>query len=152
MKLSISSSSSSSEHSSGPSSNQPFPDGIIFLETNLRIFTLAELKAATGNFRGDSLLGEGGFGKVFKGLLDQKNPLGERKTVIAVKKLNRKSVQGFREWKVVMHHDNVLSMNSKLRPSKNFEELLLLLLFKLFYLGYHYCAVRNRVSWKAVSS
>ncbi|PKI44823.1 probable serine/threonine-protein kinase PIX13 isoform X1 [Punica granatum] len=98
MKLTISSS-SSSEQSAGPNSNEPFPDGMIFLETNLRNFTLAELKAATGNFGSDSLLGEGGFGQVFKGLLDEKAPLGRRKTVIAVKKLNEESFHGYKEWK-----------------------------------------------------
>lgn len=42
-------------------------------ETNGRAktFTFEELKAATGNFRSDCFLGEGGFGKVYKGYLQQ---------------------------------------------------------------------------------
>ncbi|XP_031379140.1 probable serine/threonine-protein kinase PIX13 [Punica granatum] len=69
---------------------------------NLRQFTLAELRAATKNFRSDSLLGEGGFGKVFKGWIDDKpsskngNNSG---TPVAVKKLNSDSVQGIQEWR-----------------------------------------------------
>lgn len=33
-------------------------------------FTFRELAAATKNFRGDCLLGEGGFGRVYKGRLE----------------------------------------------------------------------------------
>lgn len=35
-----------------------------------KIFTFRELAVATRNFRGDCLLGEGGFGRVYKGQLD----------------------------------------------------------------------------------
>lgn len=70
---------------------------------NLRIFGFAELKVATKNFRADTVLGEGGFGKVFKGWLEDK---GQTKsgsgTVIAVKKLNSESLQGFQEWQVLL--------------------------------------------------
>ncbi|KAL8552958.1 hypothetical protein ACS0TY_001577 [Phlomoides rotata] len=58
---------------------------------NLRVFWLSELKAATRNFRSDTVVGEGGFGKVYKGWLDPR-------TVIAVKKLNSESLQGYQEW------------------------------------------------------
>lgn len=34
-------------------------------------FTFDELVAATGNFRADCFLGEGGFGKVYKGYLER---------------------------------------------------------------------------------
>ena len=36
-------------------------------------FTLDELAAATGNFRADCFVGEGGFGKVYKGYLQKTN-------------------------------------------------------------------------------
>ncbi|RYR48785.1 hypothetical protein Ahy_A07g034863 [Arachis hypogaea] len=68
---------------------------------NLRIFTLDELKTATRNFRPDTMLGEGGFGRVFKGWIDQ-NTLKPSKVgvgiPVAVKKSNPDSLQGLQEW------------------------------------------------------
>lgn len=46
------------------------------------------------------VLGEGGFGKVFRGYLDEKTPT-KSGTVVAVKKLNSESWQGFEEWQVI---------------------------------------------------
>lgn len=65
-------------------------------ETNGRAktFTFEELKAATGNFRSDCFLGEGGFGKVYKGYLQQVSE------VVAIKQLDRNGVQGIREFVV----------------------------------------------------
>lgn len=81
------------------SGDQPYPNGQILPTSNLRIFTFAELKAATRNFRADTVLGEGGFGKVFKGWLEEKaTSKGGSGTVIAVKKLNSESLQGLEEW------------------------------------------------------
>ncbi|XP_016201383.1 probable serine/threonine-protein kinase CST [Arachis ipaensis] len=73
------------------------------LETpNLKVFSFMELRVATKNFKPDTLLGEGGFGKVYKGWLDQRT-LSPAKAgsgmVVAVKRLNTESVQGFQEWK-----------------------------------------------------
>lgn len=39
-------------------------------------FTFEELVAATDNFRSDCFLGEGGFGKVYKGCLEKINQVG----------------------------------------------------------------------------
>lgn len=39
-------------------------------------FTFDELEAATGNFRKDCFLGEGGFGKVYKGHLERIGQVG----------------------------------------------------------------------------
>ncbi|KAL9258795.1 putative serine/threonine-protein kinase PIX13 [Drosera capensis] len=61
---------------------------------DIKEFTLQELKVATRNFRDDVLLGEGGFGKVYKRML---NSSGEA-MVVAIKKLRSDSYQGFDEW------------------------------------------------------
>lgn len=78
-----------------------FTEGQILEAPNLRVFTFAELKSATRNFKPDTVLGEGGFGKVFKGWVDDKT-LNPTKSgvgmVIAVKKLNPESMQGLEEW------------------------------------------------------
>ncbi|KAJ4836538.1 hypothetical protein Tsubulata_015160 [Turnera subulata] len=51
-------------------------------------FTFRELATATKNFRQECLLGEGGFGKVFKGTLASTGQ------VVAVKQLDRNGMQG----------------------------------------------------------
>ncbi|XP_010935290.1 probable serine/threonine-protein kinase PIX13 [Elaeis guineensis] len=77
------------------------PEGRILEVPNLRIFTFAELKGATRNFKPDTVLGEGGFGRVYKGWVDEKT-LNPAKSgmgmVVAVKKLNPESMQGLEEW------------------------------------------------------
>ncbi|KAM5556393.1 hypothetical protein ABKV19_024011 [Rosa sericea] len=59
------------------------------------------LPQATRNFRPDSMMGEGGFGCVFKGWVDE-NALTAAKPgtgmVIAVKRLNQEGLQGHKEW------------------------------------------------------
>ncbi|VAH50451.1 unnamed protein product [Triticum turgidum subsp. durum] len=79
----------------------PEPEGRILEAPNLRVFTFAELRAATRNFKPDTLLGEGGFGQVYKGWVDEKTMNPARSgtgMVIAVKKLNQESLQGLEEW------------------------------------------------------
>ncbi|OIW17084.1 hypothetical protein TanjilG_20188 [Lupinus angustifolius] len=66
--------------------------------SNLQIFTYHELKEITQNFSKSNLLGEGGFGKVYKGFIDEKlRPCLEAQAV-AVKALNLDGKQGHREW------------------------------------------------------
>lgn len=68
---------------------------------SLRAFTFNDLKVATQNFRPDSMLGEGGFGCVFKGWIDEHSFKAARRgtgLVIAVKMLNPEGLQGHREW------------------------------------------------------
>nr|XP_043635516.1 probable serine/threonine-protein kinase PIX13 isoform X2 [Erigeron canadensis] len=74
------------------------PDGSILSHPNLRVFSFAELKVATRNFRSDTVLGEGGFGKVYKAWLDDKSNSSSKQNVVAVKKLNSESMQGLEEW------------------------------------------------------
>ncbi|KAG2688254.1 hypothetical protein I3760_09G086500 [Carya illinoinensis] len=57
-----------------------------------RIFTFYELAASTDNFNPGSLLGEGGFGRVYKGYIESIDK------VVAVKQLDRKGLQGTREF------------------------------------------------------
>ncbi|CAN4090085.1 unnamed protein product [Withania somnifera] len=72
------------------------------LETsNLKSFSFNELRVATRNFRPDSVLGEGGFGCVFKGWIDENTFKAARPgtgLVIAVKRLNQEGFQGHKEW------------------------------------------------------
>lgn len=79
----------------------PRSEGEILQSPNLKNFTFSELKMATRNFRPDSVLGEGGFGSVFKGWIDEQSFAAARPgtgMVIAVKRLNLESFQGHKEW------------------------------------------------------
>ncbi|KAE8659307.1 Serine/threonine-protein kinase PBS1 [Hibiscus syriacus] len=55
-------------------------------------FSFRELAMATKNFRRECLLGEGGFGRVYKGKLEKTGQ------VVAVKQLDRNGLQGNREF------------------------------------------------------
>ncbi|XP_060214245.1 serine/threonine-protein kinase PBS1 isoform X1 [Lycium barbarum] len=72
-------------------------------------FTFRELAAATNNFRPESFIGEGGFGRVYKGQLSS----GQ---VVAVKQLDRNGLQGNREFLVevlmlsLLHHPNLVNL------------------------------------------
>ncbi|KAL0761322.1 hypothetical protein Bca101_077472 [Brassica carinata] len=75
----------------------PRTEGEILSSPNLKAFTFHELKSATRNFRPDSLLGEGGFGYVFKGWLDRTTLTASKPgsgIVVAVKKLKTEGFQG----------------------------------------------------------
>ncbi|WCJ20809.1 Protein kinase superfamily protein [Euphorbia peplus] len=71
------------------------------LASQLRKFAFNDLKMATRNFRPESLLGEGGFGCVFKGWVEE-NGTGPVKPgtglTVAVKTLNHDGLQGHKEW------------------------------------------------------
>ncbi|XP_042456298.1 probable serine/threonine-protein kinase PBL7 isoform X1 [Zingiber officinale] len=73
-------------------------------------FTFQELATATKNFRADCLLGEGGFGRVYKGRLEISNQ------IVAIKQLNRNGMQGNREFLVevlmlgLLHHPNLVNL------------------------------------------
>ena len=57
---------------SAASGDEAYPNGQILPTANLRIFSFTELKVAIKNFSPDTILGEGGFGQVFKGWLKHK--------------------------------------------------------------------------------
>ncbi|XP_024627813.1 probable serine/threonine-protein kinase PIX13 [Medicago truncatula] len=68
---------------------------------NLKVFAFIELKAATKSFKSDTLLGEYGFGKVYKGWLDEKTLCPCKAgfgMVVAIKKFNYESTEAFQEW------------------------------------------------------
>ncbi|KAI3465872.1 hypothetical protein Pfo_022535 [Paulownia fortunei] len=61
-------------------------------DLELPLFDLATIAAATNNFSGENVIGEGGFGPVYKGDLSSEQ-------VIAVKRMSRSSGQGPEEFK-----------------------------------------------------
>lgn len=74
---------------------------LVLSSSNLKNFSYNDLRVATRNFRPDTVLGEGGFGCVFKGWIDEHTFAAARPgtgLVIAVKKLNLEGFQGHKEW------------------------------------------------------
>ncbi|KAE8720769.1 Serine/threonine-protein kinase [Hibiscus syriacus] len=73
-------------------------------------FSFRELAAATKNFRQECLLGEGGFGRVYKGTLQSSGQ------VVAVKQLDRNHMKGCKEFLVevarlsLLRHANLVSL------------------------------------------
>ncbi|WVZ07406.1 hypothetical protein V8G54_020752 [Vigna mungo] len=73
-------------------------------------FTFRELANITKNFRQECLIGEGGFGRVYKGKLEKTNK------EVAVKQLDRNGLQGNREFLVevlmlsLLHHKNLVNL------------------------------------------
>lgn len=73
------------------------------IASRLRKFAFNDLKMATRNFRPDSLLGEGGFGCVFKGWIEENGTAPVKPgtgLTVAVKTLNHDGLQGHKEWLV----------------------------------------------------
>ncbi|MCD7466961.1 hypothetical protein HAX54_004067 [Datura stramonium] len=66
--------------------------------SDLHVFTLQELKVITQNFSSSNFLGEGGFGPVHKGFIDDKLRPGLKAQPVAVKLLDLDGTQGHREW------------------------------------------------------
>ncbi|KAK1631048.1 hypothetical protein QYE76_005363 [Lolium multiflorum] len=67
--------------------------------SNLHAFTYAELRVATGNFSRANYLGSGGFGPVYKGVVDDKLRPGLAAQAVAVKYLDLEcGTQGHKEW------------------------------------------------------
>ncbi|XAR66870.1 Non-specific serine/threonine protein kinase [Bertholletia excelsa] len=82
-------------------------------------FSFQELKSATGNFRPDSILGEGGFGYVFKGWIEENGTAPAKPgsgITVAVKSLKPDGLQGHREWVAEvdflgqLHHPNLVKL------------------------------------------
>ncbi|XVF32905.1 hypothetical protein REPUB_Repub17cG0123100 [Reevesia pubescens] len=77
--------------------------------SSTRFLQYEELKEATNNFAPASILGEGGFGRVFKGVLSDG-------TAVAIKRLNNGGSQGDKEFLVEvemlsrLHHRNLVKL------------------------------------------
>ncbi|XP_060217577.1 serine/threonine-protein kinase PBS1 isoform X1 [Lycium barbarum] len=77
--------------------------------TSTRYLPYEELKEATNNFASSSILGEGGFGRVFKGVLNDG-------TAVAIKRLTNGGQQGDKEFLVEvemlsrLHHRNLVKL------------------------------------------
>ncbi|KAG9154231.1 hypothetical protein Leryth_000690 [Lithospermum erythrorhizon] len=75
-----------------------------------RSFAFKELAAATQNFREANLIGEGGFGRVYKGWLVSSG------MPVAIKQLNHEGLQGKREFIIevlmlsLLHHPNLVNL------------------------------------------
>ncbi|KAK6232469.1 hypothetical protein SCA6_002542 [Theobroma cacao] len=76
----------------------------------VQTFNFRELAAATKNFRQECLLGEGGFGRVYRGTLQATGQ------VVAVKQLDRNAMQGNNEFLVevaklsLLRHPNLVNL------------------------------------------
>uniref|UniRef100_A0A0D9X333 non-specific serine/threonine protein kinase n=1 Tax=Leersia perrieri TaxID=77586 RepID=A0A0D9X333_9ORYZ len=87
--------------------------------SSLKSFNMSDLRAATKNFGSNSFLGEGGFGCVYKGWIDEitlaptKPGVGK---MVAIKKLKKESFQGHKEWLAEvtylgqLHHENLVNL------------------------------------------
>ncbi|KAL8111949.1 putative serine/threonine-protein kinase PBL3 [Apium graveolens] len=111
----------SSSWKSSIDSHLPTPrsESEILSSSHLKAFSFNELRNATRNFRPDSLLGEGGFGYVFKGWINE-HTLSATKPgsgmTIAVKRLKPEGFQGHKEWLTELnylgqlHHPNLVKL------------------------------------------
>ncbi|CAD5191114.1 probable serine/threonine-protein kinase PBL19 [Musa acuminata AAA Group] len=81
----------------------------------LRVFELDELRNATNDFSRMNKIGEGGFGRVYKGYVRHPDGIGGRK-LVAIKKLNQKGLQGHKQWLAevqflgVFEHPNLVKL------------------------------------------
>ncbi|XP_050881464.1 probable serine/threonine-protein kinase PBL23 isoform X1 [Lathyrus oleraceus] len=75
-----------------------------------KVFSYRDLCSATQNFHPPNMIGEGGFGRVYKGNIKSTNQ------VVAVKQLDRNGFQGNREFLVevlilsLLHHQNLVNL------------------------------------------
>lgn len=84
---------------------KPWNQEEVLQSSKLKRFSLNDISKATNNF--DSVLGQGGFGRVYKGWVKE-NTFAAAKwgtgLGIAVKTLSGKSAQGYKEWLVSIYY------------------------------------------------
>ncbi|KAK8548002.1 hypothetical protein V6N12_060929 [Hibiscus sabdariffa] len=106
----VNSDKSKSQSASDPKKEPAIPKDGPTTNIAAQTFTFRELAAATNNFRPECLLGEGGFGRVYKGRLESTGQ------VVAVKQLDQNGLQGNREFLVevlmlsLLHHPNLVNL------------------------------------------
>ncbi|KAG6599537.1 Serine/threonine-protein kinase RIPK, partial [Cucurbita argyrosperma subsp. sororia] len=66
--------------------------------SDIHAFSLAELKLVSHSFSSSNFLGEGGFGPVYKGFIDDTLRPGLLPQPVAIKLLDLDGTQGHREW------------------------------------------------------
>ncbi|WJX28694.1 hypothetical protein P8452_17379 [Trifolium repens] len=71
-------------------------------------FTLAEIISATSNFNEDLVIGEGGFGKVYKGIIMLDDGVTDH---VAIKRAKPSSRQGFKEFQNEINFHSFYHMN-----------------------------------------
>ncbi|CAL9183535.1 unnamed protein product [Musa hybrid cultivar] len=107
---------------------ESFNKGDASTTVSLKSFSLNDLKTATKNFSSNSYLGEGGFGCVFKGWIDELTYAPTRPgvgIVVAIKKLKRESFQGHKEWLAEitylsqLRHENLVKLIGYCSESNN---------------------------------
>ncbi|XP_010477459.1 PREDICTED: probable receptor-like protein kinase At5g15080 [Camelina sativa] len=83
--------------------------------SNLREFSITDLKSATKNFSRSVMIGEGGFGCVFRGTVrNLEDP--SIKIEVAVKQLGKRGLQGHKEWVTevnflgIVEHTNLVKL------------------------------------------
>ncbi|CAN7082372.1 unnamed protein product, partial [Brassica oleracea var. botrytis] len=131
--------------------------GQVLESPNLRVYSFLELKTATKGFKQDLMLGEGGFGKVYRGWIHAERPetlapsKGGSGMTVAVKRLSSESVQGFEEWRTavnflgVLSHPNLVTLQGYCREDK--EHLLVYDFMPKGSLEYHLFQRKESFPW-----
>lgn len=118
----------SATSSSAGEGTSPSPNGEVLPAADLKVYSFSDLKACTRNFKSDMVLGMGGFGTVYKGWVDEKTLFPSKNgtgSMVAIKKLNHESVQGFQEWQSEVNflgrlsHPNVVKLLGYCREDKD---------------------------------
>lgn len=120
--------SSPNGNGNGNSNGNGNGNGEVLPAADLKVYTYSDLKIATRNFKSDMVLGVGGFGTVYKGWVDEKTMLPSKQgtgSMVAIKKLNHESVQGFQEWQSEVNflgrlsHPNLVKLLGYCREDKD---------------------------------
>ncbi|KAK7396578.1 hypothetical protein VNO78_17683 [Psophocarpus tetragonolobus] len=104
-----------SEHGSTESLRRNAIPSLSQRPSNLRVFTVSELKSATKNFSHSVMIGEGGFGCVYLGLIRSVED-ASRRIEVAVKQLSKRGMQGHKEWVTevnvlgIVEHPNLVKL------------------------------------------